>query len=456
MTPDLASLRKLRDQPHEFLRARAPRDDRLARFGLGPIGFHFIDHPEDIQRVLVSNQANYSKDTFQYRFLSEITGAGLLTMDGPQWLERRRMEQPSFHRAEVERFIPLMNAEAGRMAASWNAAAKSGEPIDVAEEMLQVALSIVVRALFGTEVTRADRLTQATMTMLHYIMYLARNLGMVPRWLPTRRRREFRQAMALLDDAIYRTVERRRQAGQAVDPQAGTPDLLSRLLEADPAERLTTAQLRNEMITMIIAGHETVASALSWTWLLLSNNHVAEERLAREVSDALSGGDADSPALARMSQVSRVFQETLRLYPPAWIISRKLLADDELGGKPLRRGSVVVMSPYVTQRDERWWAEPDLFDPERFAPERKGDRPRYAYFPFGGGPHLCIGNHFSMLEAGVIISHVVREFRLELVPGHSVAADPGVTLTPRGGLPMIVKRRMAGAARPATAGYRAG
>ncbi len=434
----LAPLKQLRDAPHQFLRDHSPGASRVTRFGMGRLGFSFIDHPEDIQQVLVSNQANYSKDTFQYRFLAEITGAGLLTMDGPAWLERRRLEQPSFHRAAVNRFVPLMNEAATRMVRNWRSAADSGQPIDVASEMLQVALQIVVRSLFGVEVSRAGPLTDAAMTMLHHIMYLARNLGMIPRWLPTRRRADFRRAMALLDAAIEDTIRRRRAAGQAVDPESGTPDLLSRLL-AEGDRSLTDRELRNEMITMIIAGHETVASALTWTWSLLARHTSVCHRLAEEVDLVLGGNDPEPESLARLPLVTRVFQETLRLYPPAWIITRKALRRDRLGQRVIPEGGLVVMSPYVTQRDRRWWNEPDSFDPDRFADP--GDRPRYAYFPFGGGPHLCIGNHFSMLEAGVIIATVVRHYRLELPADREIAIDPGVTLTPRGGLPMLVKYR---------------
>ncbi len=438
--PTLADLQQLRDAPHEFLRQQ-PMSDRTLRFGLGPIGFHFLRHPDDVERVLVTNQANYTKDTFQYRFLAEITGEGLLTMDGPAWLARRRMEQPAFHRAEVGTFVPGMHEATKSMLERWDVHVASGEAIDVQAEMLQVALQIVVRALFGVEVERAGPLTRATMTMLHYIMGRARNLGLVPRWLPTPRRAEFREAMAVLDAAIHTTVERRRAAGQTIDPRTGTQDLLARLLAADPAEQLSDQALRNEMVTMIVAGHETVASALSWTWHLVGGHREVDERLAEEAGRVLGGGAPTVNSLAALPYLRNVFQETLRLYPPAWIITRKARGADHVGGTSIRMNGLVVLSPYATQRDARWWDDPDHFDPDRFTSARSAGRPRFAYFPFGGGPHQCIGNHFSMVEAAVIMAAVAQRYRLEGLPGHQVVVDPGVTLAPRGGLPMRVRAR---------------
>lgn len=438
--PSLATLQQLRDAPHEFLRQQ-PISERTLRFGVGPVGFHFLRHPDDVQHVLVTNQANYSKDTFQYRFLAGITGEGLLTMDGPPWLARRRMVQPAFHRAEVGAFIPSMHEAAAEMLDRWEAHAASGEPIDVHAEMLQVALRIVVRSLFGVEVERSSTLTRSVMTMLHYIMGRARNLGLVPGWLPTPQRAEFRQAMAVLDGAIRTTVARRRAAGELADPRTGTTDLLARLLAADPGEQLTDRELRNEMVTMIVAGHETVASALSWTWHLVGGNRAVDDRLAEEASRVLGGVAPTVDSLAALPYVRDVFQETLRLYPPAWIITRKARGADDISGTTIRRNGLVVLSPYATQRDPRWWDDPDRFDPDRFTASRSAGRLKFAYFPFGGGPHQCIGNHFSMVEAALIMTAVVQRYRLEPLPGHQVSVDPGVTLAPRGGLPMRVQPR---------------
>ena len=224
--PSLAELKVLQQRPHEYFRqfAAAPSQGRVARLGRGRIGLSLLSHPDDVQHVLVGRADNYDKHTFQYRLLAEITGAGLLTTDGPEWLWRRRVEQPSFHRDRIEDFVPFMHQSAGRLVARLERHAGQDDPVDVSAEMLHVALDIVVRALFGFEVgTQAEKISRATMTVLHAIMHRARTLRLVPRWLPTQRRREFDRSLAVLDDLIYATIERRRASGQAVDPDTGVP-----------------------------------------------------------------------------------------------------------------------------------------------------------------------------------------------------------------------------------------
>jgi cytochrome P450 len=248
--------------------------------------------------------------------------------------------------------------------------------------------------------------------------------------------------MGVLDDAIQDTLTQRRAAGQVVDPRTGTPDLLARLLAADPAERLSDRALRNEIVTMIVAGHETVASALTWSWYLVGQHAEVDERLADEATRLLHGAAPSADSLAALPVLRGVFQETLRLYPPAWVVTRKARGADRIGEVPIRRNALIVLSPYATQRDARWWGAPDEFDPDRFSAARSAGRPRFAYFPFGGGPHQCIGNHFSMVEAAVIMAAVAQRFRLEALPGHQVTVDAGVTLAPKGGLPMRVRSRV--------------
>jgi cytochrome P450 len=438
----LDDLRVLQQRPHEYFRQLAAARGRVARFGRGKLGFSLLSHPDDVQHVLVGHPDNFDKHTFQYRLLAEITGAGLLTMDGPEWLWRRRVEQPSFHRDRIEDFVPFMHHSAGRLVSRLERHAGSDVPVDVSAEMLHVALDIVVRALFGVEVgSQAEQISRATMTVLHAIMHRARTLRMVPRWLPTSRRREFARSLAVLDQLIYATIERRRASEQSVDPDTGVPDLLARLMTADVEEKLDAQALRDEMLTMIIAGHETVASSLTWVWHLLAGAPEVDHRLAEEARQAL---DASVPTVQDLMQLElhgRVFAEALRLYPPAWIISRRAKRADVVDGVRIPAGGLVVLSPYVTQRDDSWWPAPDRFDPDRFEREAVRERPRFAYFPFGGGGHQCIGNHFAMVEAAVIMSSVIQRFRLESVPGHKVEVDPGVTLAPKGGLPMLVRHR---------------
>lgn len=441
--PGLDELQVLRDGPHEFLLELARRYGHAVRYPIGPVRFYQFTHPDAVQQVLVTNQAGYGKDTFQYRLLSEITGDGLLTMDGPAWLERRRLAQPSFHRARITEFAPTFTHYAERLVARWEQPARTGEAVDVAADMMHVALQAVGKTLFGAEVGgRASALWRATLDVLHHLMFRARTFGVVPRWLPTSRNRRFRRSLAVLDETIYGTIRERRRAD---GPTAGeTPDLLQRLMEARTEETgagLTDRQLRDEMITLLIAGHETVASALTWTWHLLARHPESDAHLHDEITRVLDGKVPTAGDLGHLTYTGAVFQEAMRLYPPAWVITRRARAEQEVFGYQIPRGALVVLSPYVTQRHPDFWDDPDAFRPERFMEGASEGSHRYAYFPFGGGPHLCIGNHFALVEAALIISTVIQRYRLEPVEESSVVVDPGVTLQPKGGLPMRIRPR---------------
>jgi cytochrome P450 len=440
--PPLEELKVLRDGPHEFLRELTGRYGPALRYPLGPFRFYLFAHPEAVQHVLVTNHGGYSKDTFQYRLLSEITGDGLLTMDGPAWLARRRLAQPSFHRARIAEFAPIFTRYADALVTRWHGPARSSEPVDVAADMMHVALQAVTQTLFSAEVgDRASALWQATLDVLHHLMFRARTFGIVPPWLPVPRNLRFRRSLAFLDGAIYDTIRDRRRASGTSRPRQ---DLLQRLMDAgdeDGDAALSDRQLRNEMITLLIAGHETVASALTWTWYLLATTSEADAALETELHDVLGDRLPTAEDLPRLVYTRAVFEEAMRLYPPAWVITRRALADDEVHGLPLPRGTLVVLSPYVTQRHPDFWEEPDTFRPDRFLDLGAEDRHRYTYFPFGGGPHLCIGNHFALVEATLMIATIARRYRLEVMPGRHVEVDPGVTLQPRGGLPMLVRHR---------------
>lgn len=440
--PGLRELETLRDGPHEFLLDLSDRYGHAVRFAVGPFRFYQLSAPETVQHVLVTNQANYGKRTFQYILLSEVTGDGLLTMDGMPWRTRRRLAQPSFHRARIHEFLPVFTTCAEQLAVRWEDAAAARETVDVAGEMMHVALQAVVRTLFSADVgNRADALWQATLDVLHHLMFRARTLGTVPRWLPTPGNRRFRRSLAVLDRAIYATI-RERRAGRS--GEAETPDLLQRLMDARDEEthsELSDRQLRDEMITLLIAGHETVASALTWTWHLLASAPDVDARMTEEIESVVGGQSMTADHLQRLPFTVAVFHEAMRLYPPAWVITRRALADDEVDGLRIPKGALVVLSPYVTQRHPDLWPDPTRFDPARFLEDGRGDRHRYAYFPFGGGPHQCIGNHFAIVEATAIIATIARRYRLEPATPGVVTVDPGVTLQPRGGLPMRVHRR---------------
>ena len=332
-----------------------------------------------------------------------------------------------------------MTAYAEAMLVRWDGLAARGEPIDVAAEMMHLALQIVGKALFSIEVgSEADELAQATLVVLDHIVGRARTFGMVPQWLPTPGNLRYRKALAVLEDAVNTTIAQRRR-----DP-GNTADLLAMLMSARDAETgqgMTDRQLRDEMMTLLIAGHETVASALAWTWYLLATDPAAEAKLHAELAAVLGGRTPQVDDLPDLRYTQAVFEEALRLYPPAWIITRKALADDVIGGCRVPANALVVASPYVTQRQAAFWPDPEAFDPDRFSEARVAGRPRFAYYPFGGGPRLCIGDQFALTEAKLIIAMVAQRCRLTPVPGHPIAVEPGVTLRPKHGLLMRIEMR---------------
>jgi len=449
--PSLDDLRTLRDGPHAFLLQIARQYGDVVRYPVGPLAVYLVVHPDGVKRVLQDNAKNYSKDTFQYNLLSSITGRGLLTSDGDFWLRQRRLAQPAFHKQRIAGFSGLMMAYAEAMLARWDGFAARGEPIDVAAEMMHVALQIVGKALFSIEIgDQADELAQATLVVLDHIVGRARTFGIVPQWLPTPGNLRYRRALQTLEGAINATIaSRRRDSG---DPARA--DLLAMLMSArevetgegttiPEAERsgMTDRQLRDEMMTLLIAGHETVASALAWVWYLLATDPAAEAKLHAELAAVLGGRAPEVDDLPDLRYTLAVFEEALRLYPPAWIITRKALADDVIGGYRVPANALVVTSPYVTHRQAAVWPEPEVFDPDRFAEARVAERPRFAFYPFGGGPRLCIGDQFALTEARLIIASVAQRYRLRLVPGHPIAVEPGVTLRPKHGLMMKLEKR---------------
>ena len=352
-----------------------------------------------------------------------------------------------------------------------------GEPVDVAAEMMHVALQIVGKAMFSAEIgDQADELATATLTVLDHIVGRARTFGVVPEWLPTSGNRKHKRAMQVLDGAVYgtigarrvtasfdcagqdragrsmfrcykaaslsRDIRRRRHRAQSKDAALTISCPAMRAVDEQTGERMSDRQLRDESMTMLIAGHETVASALAWTWDLLARNPEAEAKLHEELARELGGRPPTAEDLPRLKYTEMVFQEAMRLYPPAWIISRKAQDDDEIGGYHIPKGALVVTSPYVTQRMPDLWPEPEAFRPERFSAEESTGRHRYAYYPFGGGPRLCIGNGFATTEAALIIATVAQRFTLRnLHPTRPLAVEPGVTLRPKHGLEMRIERR---------------
>jgi cytochrome P450 len=408
----------------------------VVRFRLGPLVVHLVSHPDHIRHVLVTRRDLYNKDTRSSAKIRSITGEGLLTSNGEFWLRQRRLMQPAFQPQRLGPFADVMARSTAQMLERWGKRAEEGRAVDVASEMMGLTFTVVGKALFGADLGgEAETVERCSTLILAHTYRRLEKLVDLPEWFPTPGNRRFRRALHALDAIVHRLIAERRRSGGAPE------DLLSLLLrrcDEETGQRMNDAQLRNEALTLLLAGHETTANALTWTWFLLAKHPAVRRRLAAEVARVLRGRAPAAEDLPRLAYTRMVFQEAMRLYPPIWIMERRVLADDTIGGFAVPAGSTVVLSPYVTHRHPGFWENPEAFDPERFAPGAAEGRDPHCYIPFGLGQRLCIGNHFAMMEAQVILAVVSQRFRLDLVPGARVEPKPGITLRTSHGLPMTL------------------
>jgi cytochrome P450 len=398
---------------------------------------YMIFHPHDVKHVLQENHRNYSKDTYLMHFLRPLLGQGLLTNDGQSWLHQRRLMQPAFHRKQLATFGVLMTGATESLLERWQDIATREQFLDVSTEMMRLTLRIVGQALFSIDLSNeADTVGQAFTALMRPLMdYIYHPVP--PLTFPTPRNRRIQQSIRTLDGVVQDIITERRQGDDK-------GDLLSMLLVArdeETGEGMNDRQVRDEVMTLLLAGHETTSNALTWTWYLLSQHPDAESRLHAELEQVLGGRTPTVEDLPRLVYTRMVLEETLRLYPPAVGFNRKALADDEVGGYDVPANTLIWLSPYTTHRHPDFWEHPDVFDPERFSPERSAERPHFAYFPFGGGPRLCIGSNFAMLEAQLILATIAQRYRLHLLPGHQVEPQVLLSMRPRHGLPMTLLER---------------
>lgn len=411
----------------------------VVRYRLGPVRSHLIAHPDGVKHVLQEHVKNYTKDHFAYQMGRWITGDSLLTSTGDFWLRQRRLAQPAFHRQRIAGMAAGMVRRTEEMLQRWEPAAENATPVGINEEMMRLTLGIVGEALFGTSVEDQTERVSASFTELSQQMTERfRTFRMLPPVLPTRFDRTFREARATLRNTVQGIIATRRQRNE------DTGDLLSMLMLArdeDTGEGMSDEQLGSEVMTMLLAGHETTATALSWTWALLSKHPEVEAKLHAELDTVLGGRAPTVEDVPKLGYTRQVVEEAMRLYPPVIVLSRAVKEDDVVGGFHIPKGTWVDVSAYVTQRHPDFWEEPDAFRPERFAPEAAAKRHRFAYFPFSGGPRQCIGNSFALMEAQLLLATVARRYRLREAPGFTMEAESNVTLRPKGALPMHLERR---------------
>lgn len=437
-----ALLVSFRRDPLGFLTTVARRYGDVAEFRLGPQRVVLLSHPEHVRDLLVTQHRRFHKGVGLQR-AKHLVGEGLLTSEDELHQRQRRLIQPAFHHERIEACADLMAAEAERTAARWAelaAGAAAPRPLDVHREMQRLTLLIAGRALFHADLeAEADDIGRALATSLDSF----RRFTMMPfasllERLPLPAAVRFAGARRRLDAVIERVVAERRADG------ADRGDLLSMLLFArDETGRPAVGerQLRDELMTLLLAGHETTATALTWTWYLLARHPEVERRLHQEVDRVLGGSLPGAADLARLDYTRRVLAEAMRVYPPAWVLGRLAIGDYEVAGYRFPPGTLVLVSQWVLHRDPRFFPDPERFDPERWTEPERAARPKFAYFPFGGGPRGCIGEPFAWMEGVLVLATLARRWRLRLARDGPVALQPSVTLRPQGGMPMILEAR---------------
>lgn len=425
-------LGRLRRDPLRLFIELRDRYGDVVHFRAGPYPVYLLCHPDLVREVLVVRHQAFMKSQVLQE-AKRVLGDGLLTSEGEVHRRQRRLLNPLFHHDRVAGYVPAMAEAGANLRERW----RDGQVVDVHREMGRLTLALVARTLFGADVEEAAAGRVAWALQAAFDMYerflspYARYLQRLP--LPSNRR--FEAARRALDEVVYGLIRERRAEGGA--------DLLSLLLAARDevgGGAMSDRQVRDEAMTLFLAGHETISLALTWAWYLLSGNPEAEAALHEEVDRVLGDRLPEASDLPALAHTRRVLAEAMRVYPPAWAMGRRALEDVEVGGYVVPRGATVVMSQYLIHRDPRWWRDPERFDPDRWL-EEAPDRPRFAYFPFGGGPRMCIGEDFAWAEGVVLLAVLARRWRLRLVPGHPVALAPRITLRPRYGMRMTLQAR---------------
>jgi cytochrome P450 len=432
----LGNLREFRADSLDFLRRSAADYGDCVPFRLGTRKLVLVSDPFAIEEVLLTKSREFKKH-FALQFTRQLLGNGLLNSEGAFWLRQRRLAQPAFLKERIREYGRMMIEDTRSTIADW----KAGDRKELTREMNSLTLKIAIRTLFDSDDVRDAAIVQEQLTKsVRLFDERLKSLIQFPLHWPTPRNFRQRRITRALNAVVYRYINQRR--GKSLE---GRHDLLSLLLQArdDATDRsgMTDAQLRDEVMTLFLAGHETTAVALSWAWYLICEYPESDARLAEELRTELGDRDLTADDVPRLKFIEAIVLEAMRLYPPAYLLGREALHNVMVGGHEVAKGVTVFMSQWVAHRDPRWWPEPERFRPERWLDGSTKDMPKYAYFPFGGGPRICIGNTFAMMETVVVLAEIARRFRIERMGREPLMPKPSITLRPDRALDVVLKKR---------------
>lgn len=433
----VGNLLEFNASPVAFLQNAANTYGDVVHFTVANEDVFFLRRPEHVQHVLDDKLENYPRG-FEYQALEKLIGPSLLTTEGPAWKKRRRITQPALKKKRIDAFDGTIVDVTDRMLDRWDKDIGDGAQLDVATEMMRLSLEIMGKLTFGVDLSdTASELGEAVAIVLEHANHAMANPLRIPDLVPSKRNRRFREAMDVFDGLFAHMITERRESGTEQN------DLLGWLMAAkdeETGDRLEDGELRSEMLTFLFAGHETTSIALVWTLYALSKHAVAARRVYREIRDKLQTRRPTHADAELCPYLNLFIDETLRLYPPVWAVGRSARADDDIGGYRVPKGSIVMLSPWVTHRDPATWDNPEGFDPERFAERATAKRHKHAYFPFAAGPHQCVGMGLARLELRLVLPRILQRYRLDLLPGFEPGYDPQLTLRPKHGMQMTLRR----------------
>ena len=435
--PLLAGLRKLRKSPPVALLELAREYGDIVRWrGFFPI--YSVNHPDSVRQILTQAWPRYTKNTIDYRVVGRTLGNGLVTNDGEDWARQRRLMQPVFANRAIDKFDIVINDMTAQLATQW-AAKRADETVWLDRDMSRVTFQVVSRTLFGADIDdAADEMVEILHIVNQHPLRLSALATLYP-WIPVPSNFRFRRIKQRLNDIVDGLVAAHRTSGDE-----GRGDIVDRLLAArdqDSGEGMSKTQIRDEIITLMLAGHETSATALTWTFYVLAQHPEIEARLCDELAAQLGGRPASSADLPRLPYLKQVVQESMRLYPPVWGIARRCTEETEMGGYRIPQNAYIAITMYVLHRHPDFWPDAERFDPERFAPNRTEARHSYCYLPFAAGPRACIGAGMAMLEIQLVLAQLLQRFRVRPLAGHPVVPEAVVTLKTRFGMPAHIEAR---------------